>query len=131
MAYDETRDRDQTTISGQIRSYPYGASISPERKEDPPPVVPSPSQLKVTANVKSSPKNFVDLNKSASTEAINSAKQRAIDILKQRLAQRQVTPNKNQSLVSTDISSPSSKRPHPDSSPEPDASSKRLKIANG
>lgn len=130
VAYDETRDRDQTTISGQIRSYPYGASISPERKEDPPPVVPSPIQLKVTANTKNTPKNFVDLNKSASTEAINSAKQRAIDILKQRLAKKQMTPNKNQSLVSADLSSPTSKRPHPESSPDSDASSKRLKVSN-
>jgi hypothetical protein len=130
VAYDETRDRDQTTVSGQIRSYPYGASISPERKEDPSPVVPSPIHVKVTATIKNSPKNFVDLNKSASTEAINSAKQRAIDILKQRLAQKQVTPSKKQSLVSADISSPSSKRPHPDSSPDSDGSSKRLKVSN-
>ena len=84
----------------------------------------------MTANIKTSAKNFVDLNKSASTEAINSAKQRAIDILKQRLAQKQVTPIKNQSLESADISSPASKRPHPESSPDSDASSKRLKIAN-
>ena len=130
VAYDETRDRDETSISGQIRSYPYGASISPERQSEASPVLPSASQLKLTAKVKScSPKNFVDLNKSASTEAINSAKQRAIDILKQRLAQKQVTPSKNQSLVSADVASPSSKRPHPDSSPDSDGSSKRLKVS--
>ncbi|CAF5126174.1 unnamed protein product, partial [Rotaria sp. Silwood1] len=56
----------------------------------------------------SSPKQFVYLTKSASSEAINNAKQRAIDILKQRLAQKQITPIKGQSLVSADESSSSS-----------------------
>ena len=84
----------------------------------------------MTANIKNSAKNFVDLNKSTSTQAINSAKQRAIDILKQRLTKNQVTPNKNQSLVSADLSSPSSKRSHPESSPDSDALLKRLKASN-
>ncbi len=49
----------------------------------------------VISRLVSSPKQFVDLTKSASSEAIHSAKQRAIDILKQRLAQKQIIPIKN------------------------------------
>ncbi len=76
----------------------------------------------------SSPRQFVDLTKSASSEAINSAKLRAIDILKQRLAQKQITPVKGQSLVSADTNSPSPKRSNTDS--DTNLSSKRLKISN-
>jgi minichromosome maintenance protein 10 len=82
----------------------------------------------VISRLVSSPKQFVDLTKSASSEAIHSAKQRAIDILKQRLAQKQITPIKNQSLVSADATSPSPKRSNVDS--DSNLSSKRLKISN-
>ena len=73
-------------------------------------------------------KQFVDLNKPASADAISSAKQRAIDILKQRLAQKQVTPKTGQSLVLADQSSP--KRPFVESSTDETSSPKRLKASN-
>ncbi|CAF0777905.1 unnamed protein product [Adineta steineri] len=119
IKYDETKHRDEVDMS-QIRSYPMAASKSPEHQKE---IISTPIINKV-----SSPKLFVDLTKSASSEAINSAKQRAIDILKQRLAQKQITPKTDQSLVSADITSPSSKRLNNDS--DVNLSSKRLKVSN-
>jgi minichromosome maintenance protein 10 len=78
----------------------------------------------------STPKQFVDLTKTASSEAINSAKQRAIDILKQRLAQKQITPIKGQSLVSADSTSPSSSSKRSSTDVDANHSSKRLKVSN-
>ncbi len=74
----------------------------------------------------SSPKQYVDLAKPASSEAINSAKQRAIDILKQRLAQQQITPVNGQSLVAATATSPKRSINDVDTS----SPSKRLKINN-
>lgn len=113
-------------MSRQIRSYPLAASTSPERKS------PNPLASIALKPSVSTPKRFVDLTTPASAEAINSAKQRAIDILKQRLAAKQVTPVKGQSLVSADVaSSPSTSSPkRPIAESEPSVTPKRLKVSN-
>ena len=118
IVYDETKNRNETNSMSHIRAYPLGAPTSPERKA-----------AASASTARSSSKQFVDLNKSASVEAINSAKQRAIDILKQRLAQKQMTSAKGESIVVADASSSSSKRSHADDD-ESDGSSKRLKVSN-
>ncbi|CAF1540171.1 unnamed protein product, partial [Rotaria sp. Silwood1] len=107
--------------------YPLAASTSPPRE-----LKNSSTSSTSVINKISSPKQFVDLTKSASSEAINNAKQRAIDILKQRLAQKQITPIKGQSLVSADESSSSSSSSPKRSNIESDInhSSKRLKISD-
>jgi len=73
----------------------------------------------------SSSEQFADLTKSAS--ANNDAQEHAINILKQRLAEKQIKPIKGQSLVSADATS-SRKRLHIDSGSN--IVSKRLKISN-
>jgi len=118
IIYDETKNRDEIDTSTQIRSYPMAASIDL-------PTVNQPSSTSVTKKI-SLPKQFVDLTKPASSEAINNAKQRAIDILKQRLVQKQITPIKGQSLISVDATSP--KRLNNDSNDN--LSPKRLKVSN-
>ncbi|CAF4024656.1 unnamed protein product, partial [Rotaria sp. Silwood1] len=128
MIQDETKNRDQDDTTTSIRSYPLAASTSPPRELK----NLSTSSTSVINKI-SSPKQFVDLTKSASSEAINNAKQRAIDILKQRLAQKQITPIKGQSLISADESSTSSSSSSPKrSNIESDInhSSKRLKISD-
>ncbi|CAF1592841.1 unnamed protein product [Adineta ricciae] len=128
--YDETKHRDEVDASTQIRSYPMAASEAPIAPESPKVDLLKSIVAKQTKDIKlSAPKQFVDLAKPASSEAINSAKQRAIDILKQRLAQKQIMPNKGQSLISADVSSPSSKRSNTDSDAV-NLSPKRLKISN-
>ena len=135
--YDETKHCNEVDVSNQIRSYPMSVSISPERQ------VKDPSTIQISSTLigkrvllstdihnrriflffsVSSPKQFVDLTKSASMEAINSAKQ--------RLAQKQITPNKSQSLIIADATSPSSKRSHLDADDNSSSSSKRLKVSN-
>lgn len=127
-----------------IRAYPHCASTSPEKPAAPLILKPSnskPGSIKIlyfpsffyeaVSNFRlvPSPKQFVDLNKPASTEAMNSAKQRAIEILKQRLAQKQITPNKGQSLVQADLSS-SPKRSFAESNCSVEESPKRMKSSN-
>lgn len=107
MIFDETKDRDGMLMGSQIRSFPLAAPAPPSTSLSLP---------------NSQSKNFVDLTKSATTDAINNAKQRAIDILKQRLAQKQVKLNEGQSLVLTERGL---KRALPVS--EVDSSPKRIK----
>ena len=132
--FDETKHRDEVNMSNQIRSYPMTASISPERSVKESPIVEKGNLLHVSFLndeiflLVSSPKQFVDLNKSASAEAINNAKQRAIDILKQRLAQKQITPVQDQSLIVVNASSASPKRSH--AGVAQGTSSKHLKVSN-
>ncbi|UJR22788.1 hypothetical protein I4U23_025820 [Adineta vaga] len=133
VTYDETKHRDEVDTSKQIRSYPMPAEEtlpSEQQKPDLSKILPlKPTNSTAISKKTSLPKQFVDLTKTASSDAINSAKQRAIDILKQRLAQKQVAPNKGQSLISADLTSPSSKRSIIDSDTS-NLSPKRLKVSN-
>ncbi|CAF0959781.1 unnamed protein product [Rotaria sordida] len=129
---DETKNRDQDDTTIPIRSYPLAASTSPPRelKNSPKSLITSQTNSTSVINKISSPKEFVDLTKPASSEAISNAKQRAIDILKQRLAQKQITPVKDQSLISADASSSSSSPKRSNTESDSIISSKRLKISN-
>ncbi|CAF3043872.1 unnamed protein product [Rotaria sp. Silwood2] len=134
MIQKETKNRDQDDTKTPIRSYPLVASTSPSQELKKSPISLTISQTSSTSAINkiSSPKQFVDLTKSASSEAINNAKQRAIDILKQRLAHKQITPVKGQSLISADTSSSSTSSSPKRSNTEFDSNlvSKRLKISN-
>ncbi|CAF1950881.1 unnamed protein product [Rotaria magnacalcarata] len=125
IRYDERKTRDDDTTTS-IRSYPLSATKSPTREVNNSPL----NEIRSQSVIKkiSSPKQFVDLTKTASSEAITNAKQRAIDILKQRLAQKQIRPGNGQSLISADaIVSSSPKRSNSDM--DSDLSSKRLKTS--
>ncbi|CAF1123246.1 unnamed protein product [Adineta steineri] len=104
-----------------------GQSITDTRQVKASPTTKAMNSTNSTFIIKktSSPIQLIDLTKP--TNANNDAKERAINILKQRLAEKHITPIKGQSLVSMDTTS-SRKRLYTDS--DSNLVSKRLKISN-
>ena len=107
------------------RTYPISTSISSQRQVKDAPITKPMNLPNSKFIIKSSSEQFVDLTKT--TNGNNDAKKRAVNILKQRLAEKHITPIKGQSLVSADATS-SRKRPCSDSNSN--LASKRLKIFN-
>ena len=108
------------------RTYPISTSISSQRQVKDAPLTKPMNLPNSKFIIKSSSEQFVDLTKTT-TDGNNDAKKRAVNILKQRLAEKHITPIQGQSLVSADATS-SRKRPYSDSNSN--LASKRLKIFN-